>query len=70
MVGTDKTAKAALIAAEGQSATLSSAGNLANPTYRQTADFSSGGPREGDSALKPDVTAPGVSVSSASQRST
>lgn len=65
MIGTDKTAKAALIAAEGQSATLSSAGNLANPTFKSTADFSSGGPREGDSALKPDVTAPGVSVSSA-----
>ena len=65
MIGTDKTAKAALIAAEGQAATLEPGGILANPTYRNTADFSSGGPREGDSALKPDVAAPGVSISSA-----
>ncbi|HEX7472267.1 MAG TPA: S8 family serine peptidase, partial [Candidatus Limnocylindrales bacterium] len=65
MIGTDKTAKAALIAAEGQSGTLKSGGIIANPTYKNTADFSSGGPREGDSALKPDVAAPGVSISSA-----
>ena len=36
------------------------AGTIANPTYKQLADFSSGGPRNGDSAAKPDVTAPGV----------
>lgn len=65
MIGTDKTAQAALIAAEGQSATLKPAGLIANPTYQNTADFSSGGPREGDSNLKPDVAAPGVSISSA-----
>ena len=59
MVGTDKTAKAALIGADGQSAiTLAPGGIIANPTYKNTADFSSGGPRDGDSALKPDVTAP------------
>lgn len=65
MIGTDKTAKAALIAADGQSVTLKPAGIIANPTYQHTADFSSGGPREGDSNLKPDITAPGVSISSA-----
>ena len=46
MIGTDKTPKAALIAADGQSATLSSGGIISNPTYKNTADFSSGGPRE------------------------
>ena len=65
MIGTDKTAIPALIAADGQSATLKPGPTLTNPTYQQTADFSSGGPREGDSHLKPDVTAPGVNISSA-----
>jgi minor extracellular serine protease Vpr len=65
MIGTDKTPKADLIAAEGQSATLKPGGIIANPTYKNIADFSSGGPREGDSALKPDISAPGVSISSA-----
>jgi subtilisin family serine protease len=35
-----------------------------NPVYKQYASFSSGGPRRGDSMLKPDVTAPGVSIMS------
>ncbi|MET0772845.1 MAG: S8 family serine peptidase [Candidatus Limnocylindrales bacterium] len=38
---------------------------LSNPAFRSVAAFSSAGPRSGDSALKPDVTAPGVSVMSA-----
>jgi hypothetical protein len=37
-------------------------GTLANPSFRATADFSSGGPRFGDSHLKPNVAAPGVSI--------
>jgi len=38
--------------------------DLANTNYTGFASFSSGGPRTGDSALKPDVTAPGVSIMS------
>ena len=53
---------AALIAANGATITISAAGTFANPAYKQVADFSSWGPRYGDSALKPEVTAPGVSV--------
>lgn len=37
---------------------------LQNPGFRGFASFSSGGPRNGDSALKPDITAPGVSTMS------
>ena len=35
---------------------------LVNPNYTGLADFTSGGPRNGDSWLKPDVTTPGVST--------
>jgi subtilisin family serine protease len=35
---------------------------IPNPGYHKFASFSSGGPRNHDSALKPDITAPGVSV--------
>jgi len=35
---------------------------LANPSFSSLASFTSGGPRNGDSWLKPDITAPGVSV--------
>lgn len=37
---------------------------IPNPGYKAFASFSSGGPRTGDSWLKPDVTAPGVSIAS------
>ena len=37
---------------------------IANPGFRGFASFSSGGPRNGDSWLKPDVSAPGVSIQS------
>jgi minor extracellular serine protease Vpr len=50
-----------LVAAEGQTATLS-ATTVPNPGYQRLASFSSGGPRNVDSVLKPDVIAPGVSV--------
>jgi subtilisin family serine protease len=35
---------------------------LTNPSFKAFASFSSGGPRNGDSNLKPDITAPGVSI--------
>ncbi|TLY75239.1 MAG: peptidase S8 and S53 subtilisin kexin sedolisin [Gammaproteobacteria bacterium] len=35
---------------------------IANPTFRHFASFSSAGPRGGDGHLKPDISAPGVSV--------
>jgi minor extracellular serine protease Vpr len=38
------------------------ANTFANPGFRGFASFSSGGPRNGDSALKPDIGAPGVST--------
>lgn len=36
--------------------------SIANPSFRKFASFSSGGPRLGDGHLKPDISAPGVSV--------
>ena len=56
--------QAAFVAADGTSATLTDT-TIANPGYLRPASFTSGGPRSGDSALKPDVTAPGVSIVSA-----
>jgi len=52
----------ALVAANGTTVTINAAATFANPAYKQLADFSSWGPRYGDSALKPEVTAPGVSI--------
>ncbi|MEY2453585.1 MAG: minor extracellular serine protease Vpr [Acidimicrobiaceae bacterium] len=49
---------------DGTSATITDTGDVANPAYQVLADFTSGGPRSGDSGAKPDVTAPGVSVNS------
>jgi len=63
-LGVKSSAAAALVAADGGTATLTDQA-LTNPGYLATASFSSGGPRSGDSALKPEVTAPGVSIASA-----
>ena len=48
-----------LRAANGQTATLTP-GPIANPNFTGYADFSSGGPRTGDSGLKPNISAPGL----------
>jgi minor extracellular serine protease Vpr len=60
-LGVPSTALAAMQAADGQTVTLANA-TIANPTYLQSASFTSGGPRTGDSWLKPDVSAPGVAI--------
>ena len=49
----------ALIAA---ASTTLAAVDIANPGFKRFAGFTSGGPRNLDSFLKPDVTAPGVSI--------
>src|SRR5437868_746765 len=61
VTGTDG---AHLIAADGGSVTLTN-NTITNTGYKTTTSFSSGGPRNPDSAPKPDVIAPGLSVSSA-----
>ncbi|MGZ6141796.1 MAG: S8 family serine peptidase [Myxococcales bacterium] len=38
--------------------------DIADPLWHAFADFSSGGPRTGDGKLKPDVSAPGVNITS------
>jgi minor extracellular serine protease Vpr len=63
-LGVPSTAGATLLAADGQSVTLSPT-TVPNTGYKKVASFSSGGPRNPDSAPKPDVIAPGVSVASA-----
>ncbi len=50
---------------DDKTVTIKDAGIIGNPTYGQIADFTSAGPRRADSAIKPDITAPGVSVFSA-----
>ena len=50
-----------LAAADGKPLTMT-AKSLTNPGYTKAASFSSGGPRTGDSGLKPSVVAPGVSI--------
>src|SRR6267154_1710703 len=48
-------------AADGSATTVASA-SITNPGFTAFASFTSGGPRTGDSGLKPDITAPGVSI--------
>ena len=54
---------AKLRAANGATASVTPEA-IANANFRGFASFTSGGPRTGDSALKPDITAPGVSIAS------
>src|SRR6266850_1352112 len=49
------------LVADGTATTVAAA-SLTNPNYKGFASFTSGGPRNGDSGLKPDVSAPGVSI--------
>jgi subtilisin family serine protease len=51
----------ALLALDGVTKTLSST-TIPNPGYQAPATFTSGGPREIDNALKPDISAPGVGI--------
>ncbi|GAA2656806.1 peptidase S8 [Paractinoplanes durhamensis] len=60
-LGVPLSAAATLLAADGSTTTLTNL-PLDNPTYLGLASFTSGGARTGDSWLKPDVTAPGVSI--------
>jgi minor extracellular serine protease Vpr len=53
-----------LVAADGGTATSFTATSVPNAGYARAASFSSGGPRNVDSAVKPEVAAPGVSVKS------
>lgn len=50
-----------LVAADGGTATLTNT-TVVNTNFTGFASFTSGGPRTGDSWLKPDITAPGVSI--------
>src|SRR5262249_56441187 len=52
------------IAADGTPMTMVGQ-DIANPAYKALASFTSFGPATGDSSLKPNVTAPGVSIASA-----
>ena len=59
---TGSTDGAKLLAAANGTATTVVAASVTNPNFTGFASFTSGGPRTGDSGLKPDVTAPGVSI--------
>lgn len=63
-LGLKGTQAAALVALDGVSVSMT-ATTIANPSYRYPADFTSSGPRNQDAGVKPDVSAPGVSVYSA-----
>src|SRR5881396_3239673 len=60
-LGIRSTDGAALRAADGADMAAAAA-SISNPNFKGFASFTSAGPRGGDSALKPDVTAPGVSI--------
>ena len=62
MVGVARAAKAGLTAADGTAATLAPGPGIPNDHFLGSSDFTSGGPRLGDSAQKPDVSAPGENI--------
>lgn len=63
-LGVKSTSGPALVAADGTSVTITAGALIDNPDFRRNASFTSGGPRNGDSAAKPDITGPGVSIES------
>lgn len=63
-LGVSLASEALLRTLDGQTMTLSAA-EIANPGFNTLASFTSLGPRLIDGHLKPDVTAPGVSIQSA-----
>ncbi len=63
-VGVRSTDAAAFV--DGTTITINASAPIANPAYTNFADFTSNGPRQGDSAAKPDISAPGVNILSAS----
>jgi minor extracellular serine protease Vpr len=64
MIGIGRGAKLTLQGSDGIGATLKAGPSITNAAYLNNADFSSGGPRLGDNAQKPDVSAPGVNITS------
>jgi len=50
---------------DGDTITLDGSAPIPNPAYTNFASFTSNGPRQGDSAPKPDISAPGVNIRSA-----
>jgi len=50
--------------AAAANATLGDKLDIPNPAWHAFADFSSGGPRTGDGKLKPDISGPGVNITS------
>ena len=64
LLGVKSSDTEAIVAAHDKEVTLT-ANEIPNRDYGKLADFSSAGPRSGDSAVRPNVTAPGVSILSA-----
>jgi len=60
-LGVSLASAGAVSAADGGTVSMT-AFTIPNPGFLAPASFTSGGPRTGDSWLKPDVTAPGVSI--------
>lgn len=59
--GASATDRATVLGWDGTSISIAPT-SIANPMFAKAADFTSGGPRSGDSGIKPDVSAPGVSL--------
>jgi subtilisin family serine protease len=60
-LGVSSADRARVQSADGLASNIAAV-NLNNPNFTGFASFTSGGPRTGDGRLKPDITAPGVSI--------